>query len=436
MNNDKNDSMMEGNDLNNSEEQKTIETFSEESQQQENQTAETSSVVDDEEMKKWENEVSGVVPQEPKTDNPGFFKKNYKKMLIGLGVIIIAIIAVILLMPTHYTAQEIADEMASTLSSNTGENHMTGITVFTADTDPNGLLGEENQYVEKSSFDDDRVDTDENSFVGTIEVFDSLQALELRKYYMDTVYSMAEEEYKQFGSYAQYGIPQIRIFTANNALLMIGSGLDDTAIDEYETAFTQVMEKNDFKDKDIMTDSELASQKETLHTQVEGLMATAVNSFKETLDGVKTDTETTVAKVEKSLNRDDLKAAHDAVDIVFEDYFTTEVKDWNSRLTKAEGKIEAAEKAARQKELDARTKTLSAGTYTVGKDIDAGLYDAIAKSGGGNFIIHNSYGSLKVNEILGVKDPDFYLRKYSNLNLETGDEIEIRSTLKVKFQAK
>jgi multidrug efflux pump subunit AcrA (membrane-fusion protein) len=104
---------------------------------------------------------------------------------------------------------------------------------------------------------------------------------------------------------------------------------------------------------------------------------------------------------------------------------------------------EAAEKAAAEEkaekeraaaELAARTKTLSAGTYVAGRDIEPGLYDTSAVSGQGNFIVQNTF-DLKVNEMFGTGG-EFYNNSFNNLELEDGDTIEINNNLKIKFSPK
>lgn len=76
---------------------------------------------------------------------------------------------------------------------------------------------------------------------------------------------------------------------------------------------------------------------------------------------------------------------------------------------------------------------LTAGKYSVGTDIKAGKYDAIAQSNSGNFFVS---GATRVNEILSAKNDGFGIPQYSNLNLKNGDEVEVRSGLSVKLQAK
>ena len=77
--------------------------------------------------------------------------------------------------------------------------------------------------------------------------------------------------------------------------------------------------------------------------------------------------------------------------------------------------------------------TLTAGKYIVGEDIKQGKYDAVAKKGSGNFFVH---GSSSVNEILSAKNDGWGIEKYSNLNLKSGDTLEITSSLSVELQAK
>lgn len=77
--------------------------------------------------------------------------------------------------------------------------------------------------------------------------------------------------------------------------------------------------------------------------------------------------------------------------------------------------------------------TLTAGKYVVGEDIKQGKYDAVAKTGSGNFFVD---GSSSVNEILSAKNDGWGIAKYSNLNLKSGDTVEITSNLSVELQAK
>jgi TolA-binding protein len=96
---------------------------------------------------------------------------------------------------------------------------------------------------------------------------------------------------------------------------------------------------------------------------------------------------------------------------------------------------EAAAKAEAEKAaaaLAAKQKTLSAGNYVVGRDIDPGLYDTKAVQGNGNFVVTGGMFGLKVNEMFGVGG-GFYNGAFNNLELEEGDTIEINDDLQVQF---
>jgi hypothetical protein len=72
--------------------------------------------------------------------------------------------------------------------------------------------------------------------------------------------------------------------------------------------------------------------------------------------------------------------------------------------------------------------TLSAGTYTVGTNIQAGTYDVFRQSGSGVVITKN------MQEMFG--NSDGYIRQYKNLVLNYGDTVKITSDLTVNFDPK
>lgn len=113
-----------------------------------------------------------------------------------------------------------------------------------------------------------------------------------------------------------------------------------------------------------------------------------------------------------------------------------ELNELNTKLTSLTDEVKA-----KQIELEKLTgtitaikseKVLTAGKYIVGEDIEAGKYDVRLVSGHGNFFVN---GSNYVNEIFGTRS-DYYISEYKNLYLENGDEIELRSNLKLKLLLK
>ena len=99
---------------------------------------------------------------------------------------------------------------------------------------------------------------------------------------------------------------------------------------------------------------------------------------------------------------------------------------------KLEEATEKEEKEKQEKEaLAKKVRTFTAGTYVVGRDIDPGIYNIIAVSGRGNcFVDSNS----RVIETFTPGGDKYAIDRYNNVDLATGGTIEVKSTLKVKFE--
>ncbi|MFC0906371.1 hypothetical protein ACFHWD_16980 [Clostridium sp. MT-14] len=75
---------------------------------------------------------------------------------------------------------------------------------------------------------------------------------------------------------------------------------------------------------------------------------------------------------------------------------------------------------------------LSTGTFTGGKDVQAGLYDATPVEGQGNFTVNGSDGSLKINEILGAAN-GMGVSKV-RVEIADGDKIQLQGINKAHFE--
>jgi peptidoglycan hydrolase CwlO-like protein len=100
-----------------------------------------------------------------------------------------------------------------------------------------------------------------------------------------------------------------------------------------------------------------------------------------------------------------------------------EIKSLDSKISSKENEL-ASITGQIQVKKD-KPKVLSAGKFTVGKDIPAGRYKAVPNRGSGNFFVN---AGADVNIMLGKGD--FYEPEYI-FEVVDGDEIEI--TLSVKF---
>lgn len=93
-------------------------------------------------------------------------------------------------------------------------------------------------------------------------------------------------------------------------------------------------------------------------------------------------------------------------------------------------KEESKEEVKSRDNSSAKTKTLSTGTFEVGKDINPGRYVCKSLGGSGNFVV-NKDGVPEVNEILDPSGQDGV--KTVTCDLTKGESIKISSIKKVKF---
>ncbi|MDO4557074.1 MAG: hypothetical protein Q4B70_18340 [Lachnospiraceae bacterium] len=109
---------------------------------------------------------------------------------------------------------------------------------YDENTDPNGLLGRPNQYIEKTTFRDNRISdpydlayyddgTLDNDFGGTLEVFDSIKDRKTRQEYIESVTSTT-------------GLGATYTYARANMLLRMSFDLTPSEAVEYEKEFLQM----------------------------------------------------------------------------------------------------------------------------------------------------------------------------------------------------
>lgn len=101
--------------------------------------------------------------------------------------------------------------------------------------------------------------------------------------------------------------------------------------------------------------------------------------------------------------------------------------------TSTTAKKAAPKQEIKQRQIQGKATDLGAGTFTVGKDIPEGLYDATPVDGSGNFIIENaSDPTLTVNEILGSEENGGVSKV--RVKLVKDEEIQLASINKTHFE--
>ena len=81
--------------------------------------------------------------------------------------------------------------------------------------------------------------------------------------------------------------------------------------------------------------------------------------------------------------------------------------------------------------ISKQTVTLSKGSYTVGVDIQPGIYDLLADSGFG--LITGNLSSGFISEAIGISDMYPNSKTYNGLELTNGDKFTIKSSVTIKF---
>lgn len=77
---------------------------------------------------------------------------------------------------------------------------------------------------------------------------------------------------------------------------------------------------------------------------------------------------------------------------------------------------------------------LTAGNYTVGKDMPAGIYNLTAVNGSGNISSNNSLNG-GINEIMANPVDEYSIDSFSNAYFDNGDTLSIRGTLTLHLQS-
>lgn len=300
----------------------------------------------------------------------------------------------------------------------------------------------------KVIFKDSRIEEDEEEYIaGSISVFKNTKQANLYKERVEDKLRITREKItlEEYG-YLTTTITYYEYIVVNkNAVLRLNDEFLDMEKESYKTVFDNVVNKCRYTQENIPSNEEMTkividSQKD-IEESIERFKDSSNIFVKEMGEFIDKE----IKELKTNLKSDILEEIRETIKELYHgNLFTKHREKWDKELKTIEESIakKAKEAEAKKKaeELRKRTKTLSTGNYRVGEDIEPGKYDAIAKSGNGNFFVYGTGEfDLKVNEIFGVGDGFFdelYNKTYSGLRLETGDRIEITSGLSILFQAK
>ena len=366
-------------------------------------------------------------------------------------ILLVGIVAIGFAVFDHLYYSEITSSkiMKSFVSKFGDKNTITDLENYTEETDPNGTMGTENSYTSKSSWNDSRLNEKDEEFAGTLEVFRNEKDAQLREWKLNLTKEECPKRIKvgvygeDFAKQICNGLSYGTIYRDGAVVIRLSGAFSDEQVDEYRMYFNKIIDYFDVPNKDVPSDEKIEELKAEISETLDSIFNTEIDEIEARLNDMASEFDQNVEKVKTSKDEEDLADIKDELEYYKTiPYFAKNVAKWEKAINKtsdaiSKEKAEAARKAEEEKraELAAKTRTFSAGKYVAGKDIDTGTFNIIAVSGSGNCFIYTASGSLTVNEMMSPSDPRFYISRYNNAYLGSGYEIEITSSLNLRFEA-
>lgn len=240
--------------------------------------------------------------------------------------------------------------------------------------DPNKVMGEDNQYVSRVSWEDNRVEAmpDEKYSGGTIEFYLNEKDAKIRKdfleYYVEVVdRTFPEDEYGQYAT-IMHATNKV-VHQRGNVVIYLSSQLEKDEIDDYFKAFDTILEDAEFEQKKVPSKKEQASILKERKQSVDETMSEAKKTWDEGLNTIADAMEAEVANVESTLDEGKLTTTESGIEEYNIPFFKDRYESWKTRLetsktTIANNKKIAEEKAAAERAIElgntnAKNKALS-----------------------------------------------------------------------------
>ena len=426
-------------------------------------------------------------------------KKNKKSqaliIILIIGIIVIIAVALGLLIPFFVDRLNIS---SNKIIERFAEKHsyVVDIENYTEETDPNNIMGQENAYTSKSSWNDNRFESVPEEFAGTMEIFRNNKDAEFREWKLNYTkencgnYIKAEKYGEELAKYICNGLSYGTIYRKGVAVFRLTRALSDEQVEEYLHGFDDLVSGFMVNESDVPTDEKIDELKKDAEEKAKSNFEDQIKSFEDDLNKMADDFEKQIKAATESLSDDDYAGLTEGLNYMKSiPFFSNKIEKWtasvknvrnkitdkknavvtyiNNRLSAVasslsesdlskvkdeiksitdpyydsykdgwETKISDIEGRIEAKKLVARNRTFGAGKYKVGTDIDSGYYDIVAISGSGNLFIRNNSDRLDVNEVMASDGSYGFSKRYNNEFLGYGYTVEIRSNLVLKFEAK
>ena len=386
---------------------------------------------------------------EKKADVEVASKKSHKKLmtgfLIGGGVLLIVAILVAVLMfkkEPDITSAKIMSLLEKRIPM------VTDVVNYSEANDPNGIMGQENQYTSKSSWEDKRLTNIISEHAGTIEVFKNTKDAELREWKINTTAEACKKivTAEKYGSAVMSGwnCDDYHMYRVNTVLVRLSVSLNEAQLTEYKNALTDIIERFEVPNVDVPSAERITELRKQVEEDLDSTLKTQEQNLQKSLDELVVSYSQRLDGIMESLDENELKNAKDELSVFKEGYyFAPKIAELEQKLNAIQAKIDEknrlAEEAAAQAEADklaSKNKRLGSGKYEACVDVDSGTYDVKAVSGNGNLYVRSSNYSHYVNELMSATGAYGWNTEYKNMTLYCGDTLEIKNGLTVQLTAK
>lgn len=228
-----------------------------------------------------------------KKENESFIKKYKMPLIIGSSILVFIFIIVVLITLMNRKPKMDIEKVVTLLKEQ--EENITEYEIYDEKNDPNKLLGTDNAYILKASFQDSRVKLEEGEFAFTIEVFNNEKDLELRKYLLEESKKQCNNVIteKDFGMLAQdmcagYDMKQ---YTYKNVYVRFNSNFKDSDVKNYEKILELILKKYQYKQTKVPNEEKYNELKKAHDKTVQNEFTTekALANLNEQLDSLITE---------------------------------------------------------------------------------------------------------------------------------------------------
>lgn len=397
---------------------------------------------------------SNLKKSNSKKSNPK--KTNSKKsnfgnrliLILGLAlasfifVVIITSVILFFTKDSDLTTSKIMDKLSAKIPS------ITDVINYSEANDPNGIMGQANQYTSKSSWEDTRIANHQSEYAGTIEVFKNVKDAELREWRINLAKDACERQIttEKYGTTITSGwvCREYYMYRKDTVVIRLSSSFTDDQITEYKTALNSIIDGFVVPDIDTPSTDRINELRSEAEASLDTIMSEQEANLQSGLDGILNDYINRLNAISESLNEDELASAKEELAFFKEgSYYSSKIAALEQKINDIEAKIaeqkrqaEAAAAQAAAEKLAQKNRRLGAGKYTTCTDIDSGTYDVTAISGNGNLFVNSDSYSHYVNEIMSASGAYGWNREYKNMILSCGDVLEIKNGLTVQLTAK